>query len=149
MGRKVTAFSDLSGAEVPEDELGQLVIRDHPDLSGPAVYLEALPKEVTALERVNVPMVTVEWRPPDGEHKTFTLTVADFDKLANNGPTSGLLANAPRASSRRSSGSEEINYATLEHAGRPHRGRISQRRRHSCVTTWMRSTPDWPARVSA
>jgi hypothetical protein len=87
MGRKVTAFSDLSGAEVPEDELGQLVIRDHPDLSGPAVYLEALPKEVTALERVNVPMVTVEWRPPDGEHKTFTLTVADFDKLANNGPT--------------------------------------------------------------
>jgi hypothetical protein len=43
MGRKVTAFSDLSGAEVPEDELGRLVIRDHPDLDGPAVYLEALP----------------------------------------------------------------------------------------------------------
>jgi hypothetical protein len=126
MGRKVTAFSDLSGAEVPEDELGQLVIRDHPDLSGPAVYLEALPEEVGALDTVNVPMVTVEWRPPgNGETSTFTLTMADFDKLAQSGPTSKLLDGAPRASGRRSSGGEEVNYATLENAGRPHRGRIS------------------------
>jgi hypothetical protein len=52
--------------------------------------------------------------------------VADFDKLAKGGSTSKLLADAPRASSRRSSGGgEEINYATLENAGRPHRGRIS------------------------
>jgi hypothetical protein len=128
LGRKVTAFSDLSGAEVPEDELGRLVIRDHPDLDGPAVYLEALPGEVTGLAKVNVPMVTVEWQPPGGgDHQTFTLAVSDFDKLAKSGPTSSLLEGAPRASgSRRSSGGgEEINYATLEHAGRPHRGRIS------------------------
>jgi hypothetical protein len=126
MGRKTTAFSDLSGAEAPEDKLGRLVIRDHPDLNGPAVYLEALPDEVTALGSVNVPMVTVEWQPPDDEeHQTFTLRVADFDKLAKDGPTSKLLDGAPRAGSRRSSGGEEINYATLENAGRPHRGRIS------------------------
>jgi hypothetical protein len=126
LGRKVTAFSDLSGAEVPEDELGRLVIRSHPDLDGPAVYLEALPAELAALDKVNVPMVTVDWQPPgDGEAKTVTMTVADFDKLAKSGSTSKLLADAPRASGRRSSGGEEINYATLEHAGRPHRGRIS------------------------
>jgi hypothetical protein len=111
---------------VPEDELGRLVIRDHPDLDGPAVYLEALPDEVTVLGKANVPMVTVEWQPPGGgEHKSFTVPVPDFDKLAKSGPTSKLLDGAPRASGRRSSGSEEINYATLEHAGRPHRGRIS------------------------
>lgn len=111
---------------MPEDELGRLVIRDHPDLDGPAVYLEALPDEVTALGKANVPMVTVEWQPPGGgEHKSFTVPVPDFDKLAKSGPTSKLLDGAPRASGRRSSGSEEINYATLEHAGRPHRGRIS------------------------
>jgi hypothetical protein len=123
----VTAFSDLSGAEVPEDELGRLVVRSHPDLNGPAVYLEALPGEIAALNRANVPMVTVEWQPPGGgESQTFTLPVADFDKLAKGDPTSKLLADAPRASgSRRSGGGEEINYATLEHAGRPHRGRIS------------------------
>ena len=56
----------------------------------------------------------------------FTVPVGDFDKLAKSGPTSKLLDGAPRASGRRSSaGGEEINYATLEHAGRPHRGRIS------------------------
>jgi hypothetical protein len=126
VGRKVTAFSDLSGAEVPEDELGRLVIRSHPSLDGPAVYLEALPDEIAALDRVNVPMVTVEWQPPgDREPKTFTLPVADFDKLAKGGHTSKLLDGAPRAGGRRSGGGEDINYATLEHAGRPHRGRIS------------------------
>jgi hypothetical protein len=126
VGRKVTAFSDLSGAEVPEDELGRLVIRRHPDLDGPAVYLEALPAEITALDRANVPMVTVEWQPPgEGESKTVTMTVADFDKLAKGGPTSKLLDGAPRASGGRRSSGEEVNYATLEHAGRPHRGRIS------------------------
>jgi hypothetical protein len=32
LGRKVTAFSDLTGAEVPEDQLGKLVVRSHPNL---------------------------------------------------------------------------------------------------------------------
>ena len=127
MGRKVTAFSDLSGAEVPEDKLGRLVIRSHPGISAP-VYLEALPEETMALARVNVPMVTVEWQPPgEGESQTYTLSVADFDKLAKPGPTSKLLDGAPRHTGRRSSSSgEETNYATLEHAGRPHRGKVSE-----------------------
>jgi hypothetical protein len=127
LGRKVTAFSDLTGAEVPEDQLGKLVVRSHPNLNGPAVYLEALPDELAALDRVNVPMVTVEWQPPgEDEPKTYTVSVADFDKLAKGGPTSKLLDGAPRASGRRfGGGGEEINYATVEHAGRPHRGRIS------------------------
>jgi hypothetical protein len=126
VGRKVTVFSDLTGKEADEDQFGRLVIRSHPDLGGPAVYLEVLPGEIAALDQANIPMVTVEWQPPgEGESKTYTLPVAEFDKLAKGGPTSKLLAEAPRASGRRSSGGEEINYATLEHAGRPHRGRIS------------------------
>jgi hypothetical protein len=128
VGRKMTAFSDLSGTEVPEDKLGKLVIRQHPDLSGPPVYLEALPEELAALDRANMPVVTVVWQPPgEGEPKTVTLSVADFDKLSKRGRTSELLAGAPRASgNRRSSGDgEDINYATLEHAGRSHRGKVS------------------------
>ena len=64
MGRKVTVFSDLTGAEVPEDELGRLIIRSHPELNGPAVHLEALLDEIAALDQANVPMVTIEWQPP-------------------------------------------------------------------------------------
>ena len=124
----MTAFSDLSGAEVPKDKLGRLVVRNHPDLGGSPVYLEALPEELAALDRANMPVVTVEWQPPgEGEAKTVTLSVADFDKLSKRGRTSELLADAPRASGgRRSSGSGEgVNYATLENAGRPNRGKIS------------------------
>ena len=66
----MTAFSDLSGAEVPKDKLGRLVVRNHPDLSGSPVYLEALPEELAALDRANMPVVTVEWQPPgEGEAK--------------------------------------------------------------------------------
>jgi hypothetical protein len=126
LGRKTTAFSDLTGVEVPEKQLGRLVIRSHPNLNGQAVYLEALPAELAALDKVNVPMVTIDWQPPgDGDHVTYTVSVPDFDKLAKSGPTTKLLDDAPRASGRRSGAGEEINYASLEHAGRPHRGKIS------------------------
>ena len=75
-----------------------------------------------------MPVVTVVWQPPgDGEARTVTLSVANFDQLSKRGRTSELLEGAPRASgSRRSSSDgEDINYATLEHAGRPHRGKVS------------------------
>lgn len=126
MGRKMTAFSDLTGTEAPEDQLGKLVVRSHPDLGG-SVFLEALPKEVAALDRVNMEVVTLEWLPPDGgEARTFILSVPDFDKLAQGASMADLLADAqPYRGRRSSSGGEETNYATLEHAGRPHRGKVS------------------------
>jgi hypothetical protein len=127
LGRKVTAFSDLSGTEAPEEQLGKLVVKSHPDLNGGAVFIEALPNEVAALDRANMQVVTLEWQPPgEGEPKTVVLSVGDFDKLAKSGPTSKLLDGAQPYRGRRSTSSgEEINYASLEHAGRPHRGKVS------------------------
>jgi hypothetical protein len=140
MGRKVTAFSDLSGAEVPEEDLGQLVIRDHPGLSGPAVYLEALPDEVTALDKVNVPMVTIEWRPPgNGEHKTYTLTVADFDSLLRPAPRASCSTahRVPAAAGP----AVETRRLTTRRSKTPG-GRIvaasARRKRRLCANTWTR-----------
>jgi hypothetical protein len=125
LGRKVTAFSDLTDKEVPEDQLGRLVVKSHPDIDGP-VYLEALPKEVADLDKRNVPVVTGEWQPPgEGEPQSFVMTVEDFNALAQKGDMAGLLANAPAARGGRRASGEETNYATLEFAGTPHRGRIS------------------------
>jgi hypothetical protein len=124
----MTAFSDLTGAEVPEDKLGKLVVKSHPDLDGQPVYLEALPEEVAGLDRANLQVVMVEWQPPgEGEPKSFILSVKDFAGLAKGGNMADLLTSAPAAkTSRRSGGGGgEINYASLEHAGRPHRGKIS------------------------
>jgi hypothetical protein len=127
IGSQVTAFSDLSNKEVPEDQLGRLVVKSHPDLDGQPVYLETLPEEVADLDKLNLQVVTVEWQPPgEGEPQSFILSVQDFADLAQGGNMADLLANAPAAkTSRRSGGGGEINYATLEHAGRPHRGKIS------------------------
>jgi hypothetical protein len=125
LGRKVTAFSDLTGAEVPEDELGKLVVKSHPDLDAP-VFLEALPGEVTGLDKTNLQVVMVEWQPPgEGEPKSFMLLVKDFNALARNGSMADLLTNAPAAKGGRRAPSGDIDYATLEHAGRPHQGRVS------------------------
>jgi hypothetical protein len=122
MGRKLTAFSDLSGKEAPEDQLGKLVIEGHPELTG-TVFLEALPPEVSALEKANVQVVTVKWMPPsEGEPKQFTLVVRDFAGIVS----ADTLGKAqPFKTGRRSSGEDGIDYATMEHAGRPHRGNIS------------------------
>jgi hypothetical protein len=127
VGRKMTAFSDLSGTEVPEEQLGKLVVRGHPELSSGPVFIEALPNEVAALDRASMQVVTLEWQPPgEDEPKTYVLSVDNFNKLARNGDMTGVLAGAqPYRGRRSSSGGEEINYATLEHAGRPHRGKVS------------------------
>jgi len=128
LGRKVTAFSDLTGEEVPEDQLGKLVVKSHPDLDGQPVYLEALPEEVADLDKRNLQVVTVEWQPPgEDEPKSFILSVKDFADLAQGGNMPDLLANAPaaRTSRRSGGGGGETSYASLEHAGRPHRGKIS------------------------
>lgn len=129
MGRRTTAFSDLTDKEVPEDQLGKLVVKSHPDLDGQPVYLEALPEEVADLDKRNLQVVTVEWQPPgEGqEPKSFILSIKDFAGLAQSGNMADLLANAPAAKNTRRSGGGggETNYASLEHAGRPHRGKIS------------------------
>ncbi len=127
LGRKVTVtvFSDLSNAEVPEDKLGKLVVKSHPDLESP-VYLEALTEEVASLDEINVPVVMLEWQPPgEDEPKSYVLSVDAFNALAQDGNMADLLANAPAAKGGRRSGGENIDYASLEHAGRPHRGVIS------------------------
>lgn len=74
------------------------------------------------MSRSNLQVVTVRWLPPGGgEAQHFTLAVRDFAGLV---PDEALSRAQPYKVSRRSS-SEDIDYATPEHAGRPHRGNIS------------------------
>jgi hypothetical protein len=127
LGRRVTVtvFSDLTGEEVAEDKVARLVVKGHPAISSP-VYLEVLPEEVTDLDKRNVQVVTLELQlPGQDEPQSFTLPVEDFAALAPKGNMPDLLANAPAAKGSRRSSGEEINYATAEHAGRPHRGKVS------------------------
>jgi hypothetical protein len=78
VGSKTTKFSDLTGADAPEDKLGKLVVRRHPELDSP-VYLEALAEEVTGLGKANLDVVMVEWQPPgEDDPKSFILSVTSM-----------------------------------------------------------------------
>jgi hypothetical protein len=139
---KVVHFSDLSGREAEDEgQLGRLVVLEHPDIAEPAT-LEVFPDEVADLKGAER-LVRVEYYPP-GERRAQQLTVAvdEFNALAKGEDMRALLVRVitagherrsegaqPARRQRRSvggSGRGKVNYATLEHAGEPHRGRITE-----------------------
>jgi len=140
---KVVHVSDLSGREAEdEDQLGRLVVLEHPDVGEPAT-LEVFPDEVADLKSAER-LVRLEYYPP-GERRAQQLTVTadQFNALAGDEDMRALLVRAittaherrgegaqPARRQRRGaaggSGRGKVNYATLEHAGEPHRGRITE-----------------------
>jgi hypothetical protein len=137
---KVVHVSDLTGREGDESEFGQLVIQ-HPDFREP-IHLEALPAEVEGLLKAPTQVVQVDYTAP-GARTSQRLYVLpeDFNALAKDRDMKAILmeavaaAHAERGRASRdgqkttgASGAArgKVNYATLEHAGEPHRGRITE-----------------------
>jgi hypothetical protein len=139
---KVVHVSDLSGREAEDEgQLGRIVVLEHPDIAEPAT-LEVFPDEVADLQSAER-LVRLEYYPP-GERKAQRLTVLvdQFNALAKSEEMRALLVRAitagherrgegaePARRTRRSAGGPsrgKVNYATLEHAGEPHRGRITE-----------------------
>jgi hypothetical protein len=130
MGQKVVCFSDLSGDVAPEDgELARLVIHEHPELSDGSVQLEALVDEVKALVDAPTRFVTLDLYVPGEDGPRRLVVDADvFDQLATSRSMSEVLAEAEpakRAGAAAAKRTERINYATLEHAGKPHKGKTT------------------------
>jgi hypothetical protein len=141
MAVKVVHVSDISGKEADEQSLGRLVVHEHPEYADLPVTLEVLPDEVESLQSASR-FVTVEWIAP-GARKGDRMVVSldDFNLLAGPGVMESAVQDAliskhrsrPRsgggggsAPSAGRSGRGKVNYATLEHAGEPHRGRITE-----------------------
>ncbi|HEX8929678.1 MAG TPA: hypothetical protein VGA45_12230 [Actinomycetota bacterium] len=143
MAVKTIHVSDISGKEADEQTLGHLVVHEHPEYSDLPVTLEALPEEVEQLQATNARFVSVEWiRPGARKGERITVAIEDFNLLAGPGvmdnaiqdaliskhrnrSRSGDGARATSAATTRA-GRAKVNYATLEHAGEPHRGRITE-----------------------
>ncbi|HZD75146.1 MAG TPA: hypothetical protein VE776_14865 [Actinomycetota bacterium] len=140
MAVKTIHVSDISGKEADEQSLGRLVVHEHPEYSDLPVALEALPEEIEPLRDSSARFVTVEWvRPGARKGERLTVPLEDFNLLAGPGVMDNAIQDAliskhrsrartsdgARATSPRS-GRAKVNYATLEHAGEPHRGRITE-----------------------
>lgn len=138
MGERVVNFSDLSGQMIENPgELVEVVVSDHPELDQP-VHLEAKPGELELLGKLALkdPVVLDITRPDEDETKRYVLTLPNFNKLApdTDRPMHVILESAqpltPTKHQRRNhnltaTGEPLRNFDTLEHAGEPHKGKVS------------------------
>jgi hypothetical protein len=141
MGQKTVRFSDLSGQLIMQDDaLARIVIHEHPELGDGPVEIEVLADEAKVIEKAAVRVALVDlFLPGEEEPRRVAMDADAFDKLATERPMAELLIQAPRARtvkrtpSRSGSGAAtapagrgDRDYATLEHAGKPHRGKTTE-----------------------
>ena len=134
MGQKTVRFSDLSGQLIMHDDaLARIVVHEHPELGDAPVEIEALTEEAEAMEEATLRVAVIDlYLPDDIEPRRIVLEADAFDRLATQSSMEELLTAArPVRRSTRSSASssrgERLDYATREHAGKPHKGKITDR----------------------
>jgi hypothetical protein len=130
MGQKTVRFSDLSGQLIMRDDaLARIVVREHPDLGDGPVEIEALADEALAFEKnaLNVAAIDI-YLPGEDEPRRVTLDVEAFNEKVTERPVAELLAAARAARRSRAAAAPRagrVDYGTLDHAGRPHRGKAT------------------------
>lgn len=147
MGQKTVRFSDLSGQLITEDDaLARIVVHDHPELGDSPVEFEALTDEAKVIEKAALRVAIVELHVPgEDEPRRVVVDTATFDALATDTPmnellitarparparrptktTSGSASSTSTSSGTSSGGGGRVNYARLEHAGEPHKGKTT------------------------
>jgi hypothetical protein len=142
VGQKTVRFSDLSGQLITEeDTLTRVVVLEHPELGDSPVEFEALLDEAKTIEKSALSVAVLELHlPGEEEPRRITVDLDGFDALATDTAMSELLITArparktsrtAAATSSRGSrastggGAGKVNYATMEHAGEPHKGKIT------------------------
>jgi hypothetical protein len=134
MGQKTVRFSDLSGQLILEDDaLARIVVHEHPELTDGPVEIEALTAEAELIEQAALRVAVVDlYLPDDIEPRRVVLEADAFDKLATQNPMGELLISAVRPAKRSlrtpsngSSRGDRLDYGTLEHAGKPHKGKTT------------------------
>src|SRR5215216_4427799 len=141
MATKTVIVSDLTGEEIGgEENLARLVVEEHPSLPD-SVTLEVLPEEVEGQLPEEQNYVRVTYFPPSesgGEERSLVLSVEEFNSLSTDFDMDTVLEDALREQQeregrrrgrrgRRGSGERRprVDYSSPEHAGEPHRGRIT------------------------
>jgi hypothetical protein len=133
VGQKTVRFSDLSGEIIAQDDaVARIVIHEHPELGDSPVEIEVLTDEARAIEKAALRVAVVDlYLPGEDEPRRVAMDVDLFDQLATDKPISELLITArparrpAKTAAAGSSRGDRTNYASVEHAGQPHKGRIT------------------------
>jgi hypothetical protein len=133
---KVVHVSDLSGTQANEEQFATLIVHEHPNYKTP-ITLEVLPDEVGELPEDEQYVAIELIQPGERRGRRAILSLDRFNKLASGQDMDAILMHAVAGSARRRGGGqvvplpagrsrkERVDYTSIEHAGRPHRGRIT------------------------
>jgi hypothetical protein len=133
VGQKTVRFSDLSGEIISRDDaVARIVVHEHPELGDGPVEIEALTDEARAIEKAALRVAVVDlYLPGDEEPHRVAMAADSFDQLATDRPMGELLITArparrgSRAATAGPARGDRTNYAGPEHAGQPHKGRVT------------------------
>ncbi len=133
MGQKTVRFSDLSGQLIMHDDaLARIVVHEHPELGDVPVEIEALTEEAETIEDAALRVAVIDlYLPDDIEPRRIVMEADAFDKLATQSSMAELLTAArpvrrsTKAAASGGSRGDRLDYTTLEHAGKPHKGKIT------------------------
>jgi hypothetical protein len=132
MGQRVVRFSDLTNKIIEDDAVARIVIEQHPALENGPVEIEAAQDEIKHLLGTSLDVVSFKVFMGDGAApETVTMEIAAFNKLANGVDMADVIrrgqpAYLPRRQARPAPASaDKFDYASLEHAGKPHRGKTT------------------------
>jgi len=132
MGQRVVRFSDLTNKIIEDDAVARIVVEQHPALDNGPVEIEAAQDEIKHVLGTSLDVVSLKVFMSDGsEPQTATMDIVAFNKLADGVDMADVIRRArPASPPRRQTRSapavaDKLDYASLEHAGKPHRGKTT------------------------
>jgi hypothetical protein len=132
MGQRVVRFSDLTNKIIEEDAVARIVVEQHPSLDNGPVEIEAAQDEIKHVLGTSLDVVSLKVFMGDGsEPQTVTMDIAAFNKLADGMDMADVIrrarpASPPRRQTRPApAAADKLDYASLDHAGKPHRGKTT------------------------
>lgn len=133
MAQRMVRFSDLTNKIIKDDEpVIRIIVEQHPALQNGPVEIEATTDEVEPIRKGALDVVSLKLYQSDGsEPENVTMEIEAFNKLAREMDMEDVIRRAqpaypPRKQARPVPATEKLDYATLEHAGKPHRGKTTE-----------------------
>jgi hypothetical protein len=134
MAQRMVRFSDLTNKIIEDDAVVRIVIEQHPALKNGPVEIEVAQDEIDLIRKGALSVVSLKLYQGDGsEAEAVTMEIESFNNLAGQIDMADLIRRAepaypPRKRSRPTTAPtvDKLDYSTLEHAGKPHRGKATE-----------------------
>lgn len=133
MAQRMVRFSDLTNKMIEDEDVVRVVIEQHPALANGPVEIEVGKEEAASIRSNALRVVSLKLYQGDGSApETVTMEIEAFNKLAGAVDMADVIRKAapaypPGRQTKPAAAStvDKVDYATLEHAGKPHRGKTT------------------------